>query len=100
MEVGSSTGMVTRRLLAAGADVVAVEPDPGLAAHLGDVLPHPDLTIVTSSFEEVGLPAAAAGSGQLLLVVPAVAPLPLAARYPMLALADRVGGAAAGPAGP
>jgi SAM-dependent methyltransferase len=34
LEVGPGTGLVTRRLLEAGASVVAIEPDPGLAAYL------------------------------------------------------------------
>ena len=36
LEVGPGTGLVTRRLLGAGASVVAVEPDANMAAHLRD----------------------------------------------------------------
>jgi SAM-dependent methyltransferase len=42
LEIGPGTGLVTRRLLAAGASVVAVEPNPNLAAFL------------RQSFEDVG----------------------------------------------
>lgn len=34
LEIGPGTGQATRRLLDAGAEVVAVEPDPALAGHL------------------------------------------------------------------
>jgi SAM-dependent methyltransferase len=57
LEVGPGTGLVTVRLLDAGASVVAVEPDPGLAAHLrGDVTG--DLEVVAATFEDARLPEA------------------------------------------
>jgi hypothetical protein len=34
VEIGPRTGLVTRRLVAAGARVAAVEPDQNMAAHL------------------------------------------------------------------
>ena len=43
------------------------------------------LVVVTLALCAANLPGAFARAGQLLLAVPAVAPLPLAARYPMLA---------------
>jgi len=54
LEVGPGPGLVTRRLLAEGAHVVAVEPDPASAAYLretlgGDGVP---LAVRGSTFEE------------------------------------------------
>jgi signal transduction histidine kinase len=46
---------------------------------------HAALVVVTLVLCAANLPGAFARPGQLLLAVPAVAPLPLAARYPMLA---------------
>lgn len=46
--------MVTRHLLAAGASVTAVEPDPGLASYLSRTLP--SVTVRTESLEETVLP--------------------------------------------
>jgi SAM-dependent methyltransferase len=39
LDVGAGTGIVTRLLLGRGAEVVAVEPTPGMAAQLRGVLP-------------------------------------------------------------
>ena len=39
LDVGAGTGIVTRLLLGRGAEVVAVEPTPGMAAQLRTVLP-------------------------------------------------------------
>ncbi len=55
LESGPGTGMVTRHLLAHGARVVAVEPDPALAAYLRDAVPG-DLDILVGTFEEAPLP--------------------------------------------
>jgi SAM-dependent methyltransferase len=52
LEVGPGTGLVTRRLLAAGAEVVAVEPDPSLAAYLNGASANDRVKIVESSLEE------------------------------------------------
>jgi SAM-dependent methyltransferase len=52
LEIGPGTGIVTRHLLAAGAQVVAVEPDPSLAAYLKKTLVSDDLNIVSASFED------------------------------------------------
>ncbi len=57
LEIGPGTGLVTRRLLAAGASVIAVEPDPGLAGYLAGT--HPDVEVVASTLEEAALPAGA-----------------------------------------
>jgi SAM-dependent methyltransferase len=55
VEVGPGTGIVTRRLLSAGARVVAIEPDPALARHLADAFAGRHLEIVNAPFEEAGL---------------------------------------------
>jgi SAM-dependent methyltransferase len=59
LEIGPGTGIVTRRLLALGARVVAVEPDPSLATYLRELLIREDLTIIGTSFEESGIDGAA-----------------------------------------
>ncbi len=55
LEIGPGTGLVTRRLLAEGADVVAVEPDPSMAAFLRQLTTGTDLQIVVAPFEEAQL---------------------------------------------
>jgi len=50
---------VTRRLLAVGARVVAVEPDPSLASYLRETMAGEDLTIVGTTFEEAAIDCAA-----------------------------------------
>jgi SAM-dependent methyltransferase len=58
LEIGPGTGQVTFRLLALGADVVAVEPDPQLAAFLRDRV-SPQLELIRDSLEDADLPSAA-----------------------------------------
>jgi SAM-dependent methyltransferase len=53
LEIGPGPGMVTRHLLAAGAWVVAVEPDPGFAQYLAHTLP--GVQVVTAPFEQADL---------------------------------------------
>jgi SAM-dependent methyltransferase len=55
MEIGPGTGLVTRRLLAVGARVVAVEPDHNMAAHLTAVVSG-DVQIIRETFEHAALP--------------------------------------------
>jgi SAM-dependent methyltransferase len=55
VEIGPGTGRVTRRLLEAGASVVAIEPDTALVRHLANGLPDNRLKIVSASFEEAEL---------------------------------------------
>jgi SAM-dependent methyltransferase len=60
-EVGAGTGLATRGLVALGAGpVVAVEPDPRLAAHLSASIAAPGtpVTVRNASFENVRLRAA------------------------------------------
>jgi SAM-dependent methyltransferase len=59
VEIGPGTGLVTRRLLAQGGTVVAVEPDPGLAGYLAGTLGGPGLEVLGETFEQAVLPAAA-----------------------------------------
>jgi len=55
-EVGSGTGLATRRLLELGADpLVAVEPDPRLADYLRRSIESPALEVVVAPFENADL---------------------------------------------
>jgi SAM-dependent methyltransferase len=56
VEIGPGTGLVTRRLLAYGAQVVAVEPDAGMAEFLTGTLGGPHLEVLAGTFEQVALP--------------------------------------------
>jgi SAM-dependent methyltransferase len=57
LEIGPGTGLVTRRLLQAGASVVAVEPNASLAAYLRDSYPasRNALRVEEALFEEAQL---------------------------------------------
>jgi SAM-dependent methyltransferase len=55
LEIGPGTGLVTRRLLEAGASVVAIEPDPGLAAYLHRVFTDSVVEVVESPLESAAL---------------------------------------------
>ena len=55
LEVGPGTGQVTFRLLALGAGVVAVEPDPELAAFVRERAAG-GVELVSSPLEEADLP--------------------------------------------
>lgn len=50
LEIGPGPGLVTEHLVAAGARVVAVEPDRGFAEYLGRAMPQ--VRVVEASFEE------------------------------------------------
>jgi SAM-dependent methyltransferase len=54
LEIGPGTGLVTKRLLGAGAAVVAVEPNPNLGAFLRATCPR-GLRVVQATFEQVEL---------------------------------------------
>jgi len=56
LEIGPGPGRVTRRLLATGARVLAVEPDPASAAHLSQTMESNALEVVEGSFEDAPLP--------------------------------------------
>jgi SAM-dependent methyltransferase len=55
LEIGPGTGRATRRLAVIGARVVAVEPDPALAAYLRDTICGPATEVVEGTFETVPL---------------------------------------------
>ena len=59
LEIGPGTGLVTRRLLAQGAKVVAVEPDAGMAKFLTRTLAGPHLEVLGGTFEQAALRGAA-----------------------------------------
>jgi SAM-dependent methyltransferase len=52
IEIGPGTGLVTQRLLGAGAHVTAIEPDPSMASYLRASAASDGLDVVTSSLEE------------------------------------------------
>ncbi|GAA1831084.1 class I SAM-dependent methyltransferase [Luedemannella flava] len=58
LEIGSGTGQATGELLARGADVVAVEPGPGMAELLTARLGGDRLRVVCADFEDAQLPDA------------------------------------------
>jgi SAM-dependent methyltransferase len=55
LEIGPGTGQVTRRLVELGAEVRAVEPDPGFARYLATEMDGRPVTVVGTSFEEAAL---------------------------------------------
>jgi SAM-dependent methyltransferase len=55
VEIGAGTGLVTRRLVAAGVRVVAVEPDQSMAAHLAAAAGS-GVEIIRGTFEQAALP--------------------------------------------
>ena len=58
-EIGSGTGIATRRLLELGANpLMAIEPNDRLADFLSESIKSDALTVVRSSFEDAVLPAA------------------------------------------
>lgn len=54
LEIGPGTGQATRHLVAAGADVTAIEPDPGMAGALRQRLP--GVRILESTAEDATVP--------------------------------------------
>jgi SAM-dependent methyltransferase len=50
LEIGPGSGLVTGHLVAAGATVVAVEPDHGFAEYLGQTIP--EVQVVAAPFEK------------------------------------------------
>jgi SAM-dependent methyltransferase len=55
LDLGAGTGLLTRALRALGHDVVAVEPDPQMRAHLRAA--SPDVTALAGCAEQIPLPA-------------------------------------------
>jgi len=66
VEIGPGTGLVTRRLLATGAEVTAVEPNASMVAYLEEQLGGPSLAVVHAPFEDVRV-----GEGVFYLAVAA-----------------------------
>jgi SAM-dependent methyltransferase len=56
LEIGPGPGLVTRHLLAVGAQVAAVEPDAALASHLEATLGGEELRVLRNTFEQADLP--------------------------------------------
>ena len=52
LECGPGTGQVTRRLVEAGAHVVAIEPDPAMAAYLRQALRGKEVEVIEAPFED------------------------------------------------
>lgn len=59
VEIGPGTGLVTRRLLDAGARVTAIEPNVAMARYLNRVLADARLDVIVAAFEDTALPSAA-----------------------------------------
>jgi SAM-dependent methyltransferase len=55
IEVGPGTGLVTRRLLGAGAHVTGIEPNAAMSAYLGRTITDPRLDVIVDAFEDVDL---------------------------------------------
>ncbi len=55
LEIGPGTGLVTRRLLAMGAQVTAVEPNASMVAYLRESLGDKNVDVVASPFEDAQL---------------------------------------------
>ena len=68
LEIGPGTGRVTRRLVAAGAHVVAVEPEAALTRHVAETLDPAAATVIHRTFEDAPL-----ADGTFDLVVAAMA---------------------------
>src|ERR1700677_153159 len=68
VEIGPGAGAITSALAARAAHVIAVELDPGLAAHLRGEFPSEKLTVHQQDVFTNDFAAAAARAGQQLLV--------------------------------
>jgi SAM-dependent methyltransferase len=55
IEVGPGTGLVTRRLLGAGAHVTGIEPNTAMSAYLSRTIADPQLDVLVDAFEDVDL---------------------------------------------
>jgi SAM-dependent methyltransferase len=56
LEIGPGTGLVTQRLVAHGASVLAVEPDPAMAEFLALATSGSDVDVVVATFEQAIVP--------------------------------------------
>jgi 16S rRNA (adenine1518-N6/adenine1519-N6)-dimethyltransferase len=68
VEIGPGAGAITSALVARAAHVLAVELDPGLAAHLRTRFPPGRLTVIQQNVLAFDFAAASAAAGQPLLV--------------------------------
>jgi len=89
LEIGPGTGLATRRLLAYGAQVVAVEPDEGMAKFLTGTLGGPHLEVLGGTFEQAALPS---GAFDLAVAATSFHWVDLAAGLPKLGRILRPGG--------
>jgi SAM-dependent methyltransferase len=89
LEIGPGSGQATADLLARGAEVVAVEMGPHLAARLRDHLGGPNLTVIEGDVESVRLPD---GDFDLAVCATALHWMHAAAVVPKVAAALRPGG--------
>ncbi|MDI1465111.1 class I SAM-dependent methyltransferase [Catellatospora sp. KI3] len=87
VDLGAGTGLLTRVALAAGHDVVAVEPDPGMRAELTRTTP--GVECLAGSAEAIPLPD---GGADAVVVGTAFHWFDPAAAYPELARVLRPGG--------
>ncbi len=69
VEIGPGAGAITGALAARAAHVLAVELDPGLAAHLHTQFPPDRVTVIAQDVLKFDFTAAAAAVGQQLIVV-------------------------------
>jgi 16S rRNA (adenine1518-N6/adenine1519-N6)-dimethyltransferase len=68
VEIGPGAGAITGALAARAAHVLAVELDPGLAAHLRAQFPPRRVTVITQDVLNFDFAAASAAAGQKLIV--------------------------------
>jgi 16S rRNA (adenine1518-N6/adenine1519-N6)-dimethyltransferase len=68
VEIGPGQGAITRALAARAAQVLAIELDPNLAAHLGNQFPQERVTVIQADVLGFDFAAASKTAGKRLLV--------------------------------